>query len=179
MRFAYAAQVTAVWPDAFSLTDSLPLPLADRAGNPRDGVLRMLPPASTNVDDAATGSVLGLAAPIMMARPLRMTDLADFRPMPSLNALTADERYCPRRHAALLPARRLDHAHHRDWHRPRDGGALQPVGPEPSDGALVLSHSHRGVLLSGHMLHPAAGALIPMVHRSWFRVAGVEQERDH
>ena len=45
----------------------------------------------------------------MMARPLRMTDLADLRPTPSLNALTAGERYCPRRHAALLPASRFMH----------------------------------------------------------------------
>jgi hypothetical protein len=41
-----------------------------------------------------------------------MTDLADLRPTPSLNALTAGERYCPRRHAALLPASRFNGCMH-------------------------------------------------------------------
>jgi hypothetical protein len=41
-----------------------------------------------------------------------MTDLADLRPTPSLNALTAGERYCPRRHAALLLASRFNGCMH-------------------------------------------------------------------
>ena len=82
--------------DAFSLTDSLPLPLADRAGNQRDGILRMLPPASTNVDDSAAGSLLGPRCSHHDGptppddRPWLSRPTSD--PSQSLNALTAGER---------------------------------------------------------------------------------------